>query len=112
MYRVQESVDSLATRQYMSLSGRTGDGSLEHHATWTIHWSLPEGGGDLRLRKIEVEQFERSTSRNPHATLLHENHCIYRRKCSSRQYADQQKHKTQNKTEPSLSWHHLPPFFE
>jgi len=68
--RVQPTVDGLTTRQYLSLSGVTGDGVLEQNATWSVHWRSSGDGVPPRMHNIAVEQFERVLSRHASGPLF------------------------------------------
>jgi hypothetical protein len=58
----------LETRQFVSLSGETEKGVIEHHAKWETRWTLPAAGdADTapKLSRLEVRNFERSLGKRP-----------------------------------------------
>ena len=62
---VEQAGEGFTTRQDLSLSGVTDRGVIEHHATWLVDWRL--GAEDVvpRMRRIEIENFERVSTRMP-----------------------------------------------
>jgi len=62
LFRVLRSAESITTRQYFSISGRTASGLVEQNATWSARWSKDNKGGPPRLAWIGVEQFEQAES--------------------------------------------------
>ena len=65
VFDVRASANEILTRQYLSIFGQTENGSLEQHAAWVAHWT-PLGDGELpRVRSIQVEEYEQTTTRRP-----------------------------------------------
>ena len=63
--RVTEQENRLDTRQYMAVSGKSGDEIIEQHATWDIQWSIEPDSGQLRLQNLRVDDFEETISKTP-----------------------------------------------
>ncbi len=63
MFRVQKEADALVTHLYVAARGRSQDGAIEQHATWVVYWTLLPASNQLRVRRIEVVDFEQSTLR-------------------------------------------------
>ena len=58
-----EEAGELVTHQYVAASGRSGDGAVEQHATWVIHWKRSPDSDQLLVRSIDVVDFEQTTLR-------------------------------------------------
>ena len=63
--RVTEQENQLGTRQYVAVSGKSGDEIIEQHATWDIQWSIEPDSGQLRLLTLRVDDFEETISKTP-----------------------------------------------
>ena len=59
---VLPSADSVTTRKYFSVSGRTASGVVELNATWSARWQVSTKGEPPRLVFIRVEQFEQANA--------------------------------------------------
>ncbi len=57
---IELGAETVATRQYLSISGVDSEGPVEEHATWTSHWTRD---APPRLRRLTVEDYERSRIR-------------------------------------------------
>jgi hypothetical protein len=58
LFRIQKDINSVTTRQYLSLFGRTSEGLLEQNATWIIRWKQGVGDTPPTIEWIGVEDFE------------------------------------------------------
>ena len=63
LYRLESSDDTIMTRQYLSLSGRTSDGMLQQNSGWVMRWTKDDQGALARLQWIGVKEFEQVASR-------------------------------------------------
>ena len=70
IFRVNQSANTVTTRQYFQLSGRTAEGMMEENATWLIHWQPGTEVSPPLLESIEVQRFERVSTRHPAGPLL------------------------------------------
>ncbi len=70
LYRVQLEADAVTTRQLYSHSGRTPGGFVVQHATWVMRWRRIQDSAAPRITRIEIEDFERVTSRAPGTPLF------------------------------------------
>jgi len=60
IFRVSFLADEIATRQYLSLSGRTESGAVEQHVTLDIGWERPSADQLPRMRWLRVREFEQT----------------------------------------------------
>jgi len=65
MFRVAHNRDAVTTRQYVALSGRTPQGIVEQHATWSVRWHTDGRDSPPRLRSILVEAFQQAVTQRP-----------------------------------------------
>jgi len=70
LFTVEASAGAITTRQYVAISGSTAGGSLEQNSTWTCHWMRNGPDDSLRLRKIELEDYEQVTLSSESKTML------------------------------------------
>jgi hypothetical protein len=77
VFRSVEESGDLVTHQYLTAAGRSSDKSVEQHATWVVRWMLPAATDQathshhpLRLRSIEVVDFEQTTVNTPRPLLV------------------------------------------
>ncbi|NNC88110.1 MAG: VCBS repeat-containing protein [Akkermansiaceae bacterium] len=70
VFRVAAGTGEIATRQYVSLSGRGASGPVEQHATWDIGWARGDDGAPPRMRWLRVEEFEEAGVRRPDGPLF------------------------------------------
>ena len=70
LFHVQPAADSVTTRQYIAISGRTASGVIEQHATWSARWASGLNTASPRLNWIGVEDFEQVRSKNAQETLF------------------------------------------
>jgi len=70
LFHVQPAADSVTTRQYITISGRTVSGVIEQHATWSARWAAGLNTASPRLNWIGVEDFEQVRSEMAQATLF------------------------------------------
>ena len=71
LFHVEQKKETILTRQYFSLSGRTATGILEQNARWTMHWT----GGltdnqPPQLNWIACDGFEQVTSQHADGPLF------------------------------------------
>lgn len=62
IFRVHRDEQGFVTHQYVALYGRSTERSLEQHATWKIRWAEVPGSTVLRVRSIDVIDFEQTGS--------------------------------------------------
>ena len=62
IFYVTESSGLLETHQYVATSARTEGRFIEQHATWVTRWTIKPDSDDLRLRSVELMDFEQSTN--------------------------------------------------
>jgi len=65
MFRVAHNPAAVTTRQYVALSGRTAEGIVEQHATWSVRWNTDSRDTPPRLSSITVEAFQQAVTRRP-----------------------------------------------
>ena len=70
LFNVEPSENSVTTRQYLSLSGRTEDAFIEQNATWLIRWTTDSAETLPRIDWIGVEQFEQAVTQNTSKPLF------------------------------------------
>ncbi|CAN5394116.1 hypothetical protein BH23VER1_BH23VER1_13190 [soil metagenome] len=70
LFNVHPTDGGVETRQFLALSGRTPDGMVEVNATWKVEWRTSGDGSPPRIGRIEVEDFERVTTRMPSGPLF------------------------------------------
>ncbi len=61
-----EGPPAFTSRQIVSFSGKTGEGVVEHHATWVTRWSQRakvDADSPPKLTSLEVQDFERAVSK-------------------------------------------------
>jgi hypothetical protein len=61
VYRAREEQGELVTHQIVAARGQGQEGAIEQHATWVVHWTRSQGSDDLRVRQIELIDFEQTT---------------------------------------------------
>ena len=69
VFRIQNQVDQVVTRQFFSASGRGPNGSFEQHAVWDCAWTAA-GDGPPRLTSIILRDFEQTQLRGTDQTLF------------------------------------------
>lgn len=62
IFRALRDEQGLVTQQYVALSGNTSSGAMEQHATWEARWESDPKSKTLRLRSVDVLDFEQVTS--------------------------------------------------
>ena len=68
LFRV-EVKNTISTKQFLAISGRTSGGLREHNSTWRIDWTQNDRESPL-IRQIVLEEFEEVVTRVPEATLF------------------------------------------
>jgi hypothetical protein len=66
LFRVHRDNDAFTTQQYVSLSGRSSQMSIEQNATWTIRWKLAAADEEPTIQNIDVTAFEQTTLHAAH----------------------------------------------
>ena len=69
IFRVDNRPSMVVTQQYVEISGRSTEGSLEHHATWESHWDRSDPRAP-RLISLRVLNFEQARAHSPRQTLF------------------------------------------
>ena len=62
LFRINQSAESVTTRQYFTLCGRTSTGFVEQNGTWLIRWLTSDKDAPPKLQWIGVEDFEQVTT--------------------------------------------------
>ena len=70
VFRVGKRPTTVATRQFVSVTGLSVEGSIEQHATWDCLWTMPETDQLPRLQSIVVREFEQTAVRCQSHTLF------------------------------------------
>lgn len=70
LFHVEQGAAFTTTRQYFSMSGRFGNGSIEQIAIWECQWTTTVDGAAPQILSIAVNEFEQSRVRNPHGPTL------------------------------------------
>ena len=70
LFRINLSDDSVTTRQYLALWGRTSTGMVEQNTTWVMRW-VPDGkDGAPKLQWLGVEDLEQVTTSHQDGPLF------------------------------------------
>lgn len=83
LYQVEQSAQGVTTRAFCTLTGVSGPTHIQVNSTWNCVWnSSPGSVSDLKLKSIEVEDYEEVTASSAAprfvdctATLLGQNEC-------------------------------------
>lgn len=70
VFQVVPAENAVSTRQYFTISGRTKSGFVEQHATWDVVWTVGVSGTAPRMRRLLVEDFEQTESRQPSGAIF------------------------------------------
>ena len=65
LFGIRAGEDGTLTDQYVTVFGRTGAGTLEQNATWTIRWSEAAGKQAPRIRHVAVTAHEEVAAPGP-----------------------------------------------
>jgi hypothetical protein len=58
LYRIDEQEDHVTTQQYLSISGKTDNQTIEQHASWTCVWAKSDNSELPKLKRIGVDHIE------------------------------------------------------
>ena len=64
IFRVESNGSDIVTKQYIDISGQSGDHIIEQHCTWLIRWKPQNQTGQRlpRIDHVELAEFERVTT--------------------------------------------------
>ncbi len=70
IFRALRDDQGLVTHQYVALYGSSPRGAIEQHVTWQIRWASAPSSDVLRIRSVDVLDFEQVTSAQPERWLV------------------------------------------